>query len=389
MLLLIIQLAILIAVAFVLGCLIGSLYRRFNASTGTQGRTAAALALPYAARADATARTAKYAVPPVTASQKSAARSKAATATAKRAAPAKVTPMRAPAGRSMADAARSAASKASSAAASAVASVSASVIPMAKPGSPSSGLTRSPVSPPSAPAVKPAAKGRAAPSSAPKTVQAVASSAPVAAAVPKLLKTPRGGKRDNLTLIDGVGDKLEKDLNSLGIFHYDQVASWTPAETAWINRKIGFPGRVERENWIGKAAQLKSGVRTDFTRRVEAGKVGTSHRTQGGAGSAPSSSAARPSSSGSTRAPAAPLRGPAAKITSAASKPAASAANVASNIANAASAAATPTIKAAASTVTGAVVKAETAAKKAETAVKSAVKSTTAKSAARKPAGKK
>ncbi len=45
-------------------------------------------------------------------------------------------------------------------------------------------------------------------------------------------------------------------LNGIGVFHYDQIASWNDEESRWIERNIGFPRRVEREDWIGQAAKL-------------------------------------------------------------------------------------------------------------------------------------
>lgn len=73
---------------------------------------------------------------------------------------------------------------------------------------------------------------------------------------PQLLDAPRGGKSDDLTAIAGIGKAVQAMLNDLGIFHYDQIAGWTQEESAWIERAIGFPRRVERENWIAQATKL-------------------------------------------------------------------------------------------------------------------------------------
>jgi predicted flap endonuclease-1-like 5' DNA nuclease len=77
---------------------------------------------------------------------------------------------------------------------------------------------------------------------------------------PLLLETPRGGKGDDLKLISGIGPKLEQKLNSMGIWHYDQVAAWTQKEIDWVNAAISFRGRIERENWGPQARALLEGA---------------------------------------------------------------------------------------------------------------------------------
>lgn len=77
---------------------------------------------------------------------------------------------------------------------------------------------------------------------------------------PPMLKEPKGGKGDDLKIIGGIGPKLERKLNELGVWHFDQIAAWTPAEIEWVNQAISFRGRIERENWVSQAAQLAQGV---------------------------------------------------------------------------------------------------------------------------------
>src|SRR5690348_8634143 len=76
---------------------------------------------------------------------------------------------------------------------------------------------------------------------------------------PQGLAAPRGDKPDNLQRISGIGPKLEKTLQDLGFFHYDQIAAWDPAEVTWINEHLRFRGRVEREQWIEQARLLAAG----------------------------------------------------------------------------------------------------------------------------------
>lgn len=91
---------------------------------------------------------------------------------------------------------------------------------------------------------------------------------------PQTLDAPRGGVADDLKMIKGVGPKLEKTINSLGFWHFDQVASWTADEVAWVNANLsGFSGRVSRDNWVEQAKTLAGGGETEFSKRVEDGDV--------------------------------------------------------------------------------------------------------------------
>ncbi|RMD48576.1 MAG: 50S ribosomal protein L21 [Alphaproteobacteria bacterium] len=74
-----------------------------------------------------------------------------------------------------------------------------------------------------------------------------------------LLDAPRGGQPDDLKKISGVGPKLEKLLHENGVFHYDQIAAWTPEEVAWMDEQLSFKGRIEREGWIEQAKKLAEG----------------------------------------------------------------------------------------------------------------------------------
>ena len=75
-------------------------------------------------------------------------------------------------------------------------------------------------------------------------------------AEPTLLKAPEGGKADPLIDIIGIGPVNEKELNDLGIFHFWQIAQWSPEEIKWVSSRIKFPGRIVKENWMKQAAEL-------------------------------------------------------------------------------------------------------------------------------------
>ena len=63
--------------------------------------------------------------------------------------------------------------------------------------------------------------------------------------------------KDDLTMIEGVGPFLEKQLNDLGIFTFADLASVEEARIPELTRAIGhIPGRIERDNWIGQAKEF-------------------------------------------------------------------------------------------------------------------------------------
>ncbi|HVY20182.1 MAG TPA: hypothetical protein VHA70_08905 [Bauldia sp.] len=86
---------------------------------------------------------------------------------------------------------------------------------------------------------------------------------------PAGLVQPRGGVPDNLTRIRGVGERNEARLNGLGIFHFGQIAAWTPGEVRWIGQYLAFPERIERDDWVGQAMILASGGDTGFEKSAD------------------------------------------------------------------------------------------------------------------------
>ena len=81
----------------------------------------------------------------------------------------------------------------------------------------------------------------------------------VAEAKPETLSAARGGRADDLKKIKGVGPKLEGVLNELGFYHFDQIAAWTDAEIAWVDTRLKFKGRIQRDGWIDQAKTLSKG----------------------------------------------------------------------------------------------------------------------------------
>jgi predicted flap endonuclease-1-like 5' DNA nuclease len=85
---------------------------------------------------------------------------------------------------------------------------------------------------------------------------------------PAGLSAPRAGVPDNLQRIRGIGKRNEELLYSLGIFHFGQIAAWTPAEARWVGARLAFPERIERDDWIGQAIVLASGGETEYVKAV-------------------------------------------------------------------------------------------------------------------------
>jgi len=94
------------------------------------------------------------------------------------------------------------------------------------------------------------------PSAAPRRSSAAVVREPHPGTRPPALEAPEGGVADDLKLLKGIGPQNEQRLNALGIFHFRQIAAWTPQEAAWVGSSLAFPGRIEREDWIGQARAL-------------------------------------------------------------------------------------------------------------------------------------
>ena len=71
---------------------------------------------------------------------------------------------------------------------------------------------------------------------------------------PKALDKP--AKPSDLKAISGIGPKLEKVLNGLGIWTYGQIAAWTSEEIAWVEDYLSLAGRIGRDDWTAQAAAL-------------------------------------------------------------------------------------------------------------------------------------
>lgn len=73
---------------------------------------------------------------------------------------------------------------------------------------------------------------------------------------PTLLSEAKKEGKDKLSMIKGIGPVLENKLNALGVYHFEQIASWTKAQEEWIGAQMSFPKRVSKEEWVKQAKEL-------------------------------------------------------------------------------------------------------------------------------------
>jgi Protein of unknown function (DUF2934) len=76
---------------------------------------------------------------------------------------------------------------------------------------------------------------------------------------PMTLAEPVSAVADDVSLIDGIGPKITKQLKGEGIVALSQIAALTPVELAALDSKLGLKGRTAREEWIEQASELLAG----------------------------------------------------------------------------------------------------------------------------------
>ena len=94
------------------------------------------------------------------------------------------------------------------------------------------------------------------------------------ASPPPTTATPKASDiRDDLKRIHGIDAAIEKALNSIGIRSYLQIGEWRMSDIDRVSVRLGFRGRVERENWIEQAQVLSRDGETAFSRRYDRGST--------------------------------------------------------------------------------------------------------------------
>ncbi|MEO0411603.1 MAG: hypothetical protein AAF221_07175 [Pseudomonadota bacterium] len=85
------------------------------------------------------------------------------------------------------------------------------------------------------------------------------------------------GVPDDLMLIKGVGPKLAALLDSLGVYHFFQIAGWSDDDVAKVDAEMtNFKGRIVRDNWIDQAKLLSAGDTETFVSRY--GQLGENRK---------------------------------------------------------------------------------------------------------------
>lgn len=75
--------------------------------------------------------------------------------------------------------------------------------------------------------------------------------------IPKKNSRSSHRQNDDLTLIKGVGPKIQAILNKEGIYQFSQISSFKTADIRALSSKLGsFTDRITRDNWIQQAKKL-------------------------------------------------------------------------------------------------------------------------------------
>jgi len=87
--------------------------------------------------------------------------------------------------------------------------------------------------------------------------EAAAKPEPAGDGAPALLYAAAPASADDLKQIRGIGPKLERELNGLGLYTFAQIASLTEGNLEWIDANLtAFKGRSVRDDWVGQASAL-------------------------------------------------------------------------------------------------------------------------------------
>ena len=62
---------------------------------------------------------------------------------------------------------------------------------------------------------------------------------------------------EDLTKINGIGPYIEQKLNEIGIYNYRQISRFKDEDIRVLTELIDFfPGRIDRDDWVGQAEEL-------------------------------------------------------------------------------------------------------------------------------------
>jgi len=106
-----------------------------------------------------------------------------------------------------------------------------------------------------APKLKIVSGGR--PDTAPKGAETETAPKRAKTAKPKTSAEP--AKNDDLKQIAGIGPRLEKVLNTMGITRFEQIARMNGKTLKDLDARLGLDNRIIRDDWAGKAKALLEG----------------------------------------------------------------------------------------------------------------------------------
>lgn len=64
------------------------------------------------------------------------------------------------------------------------------------------------------------------------------------------------GAADDLTRIKGIGKKVARKLNAIGVVSFAQIAGWKREDVGQVSERLGFKGRIKRQAWVKQAKKL-------------------------------------------------------------------------------------------------------------------------------------
>ena len=76
---------------------------------------------------------------------------------------------------------------------------------------------------------------------------------------PKPSRRKAAAQTDDLKRISGIGPKLEKVLNGMGVTTFADIAKWTDKDMLKMDATLGLDNRIVRDEWVRQAKALLEG----------------------------------------------------------------------------------------------------------------------------------
>lgn len=86
---------------------------------------------------------------------------------------------------------------------------------------------------------------------------------------PLVLITPKPNGKDNLKKIESIDENIENDLNSLGIYHFEQISKWSYKNCDWIEAYLALPNYTKINKWVEQAKILANGNETSYSQDIK------------------------------------------------------------------------------------------------------------------------